>query len=241
MKKGFFLRIIVIVANFSTICGNCACRGIERSELKKLEQRSYSIANTFISDSCKKNMFTLFCPKPLISSSKHEEIIKVESGDYLIGNSEPNLKSDNELELKLVHVNKFFIDQYEVSNAKFSEFIKATKYVTQAEKYGDSFVFVGILSEFSRNNHSNNRVRNAPWWYKVKNASWKHPEGDGSTIIDRMNHPVVHVSWFDASAYCKWKKMRLPNEIEWEVACRGGKKNKLFPWGNKLKPRSQHW
>lgn len=149
--------------------------------------------------------------------------------------------SDYSICEKVVHVDEYHIDKYAVSNAQFDEFVETTGYITHAEKFGDSFVFDGILTDSQKHEYSNSRVMGAQWWYKINNTFWRQPEGITSTIHHRMDHPVVHVSWLDASSFCKWKNKRLPSEIEWEVACRGGKKNKLFPWGNKLKPKNQHW
>ncbi|XP_069793028.1 formylglycine-generating enzyme isoform X7 [Narcine bancroftii] len=110
----------------------------------------------------------------------------------------------------------------------------------QAETFGDSFVFEGLLSDKVKNSITQ-AVAAAPWWLPVKNASWNHPEGPDSNITKRMDHPVVHISWHNAVAYCTWAGKRLPTETEWEYACRGGLENRLFPWGNKLHPKGQHY
>uniref|UniRef100_A0A3Q3K2Q2 Sulfatase-modifying factor enzyme-like domain-containing protein n=1 Tax=Monopterus albus TaxID=43700 RepID=A0A3Q3K2Q2_MONAL len=139
-----------------------------------------------------------------------------------------------------VHVDSFYMDIQEVTNRQFQNFVNATGYVTEAEKFGDSFVFEGILSETVKNQITQ-AVAAAPWWLPVKGASWRHPEGPDSNITDRLNHPVIHVSWMDAVAYCSWASKRLPTEAEWEYACRGGLRDRLYPWGNKLNPKGQHY
>ncbi|XP_022428221.1 formylglycine-generating enzyme isoform X4 [Delphinapterus leucas] len=111
---------------------------------------------------------------------------------------------------------------------------------TKAEKFGDSFVFEGMLSEQVKSDIQQ-AVAAAPWWLPVKGANWRHPEGPDSTVLNRPDHPVLHVSWNDAVAYCTWAGKRLPTEAEWEYSCRGGLQNRLFPWGNRLQPKGQHY
>jgi formylglycine-generating enzyme len=83
-------------------------------------------------------------------------------------------------------------------------------------------------------------VAAAPWWRQVEGADWRHPEGPQSDVKGRQRHPVVHATWYDAVAYCRWAGGRLPSEAEWERAARGGLERKLFPWGDELEPGGQH-
>jgi len=170
-----------------------------------------------------------------------DDMVLIPSGTYFMGTDKPVFKDDRESPERPVNIDEFYLDKFEVSNAKFQQFVDATTYVTEAEKFGDSFVFKGQIDERVQEEYKDYRVANAVWWYKVRNVDWKHPEGEASDISQRLNHPVVHVSWADASNFCKWQGKRLPSEEEWEAACRGGKKGKLFPWGNKLNAKDQHW
>nr|XP_015202870.1 PREDICTED: sulfatase-modifying factor 1 [Lepisosteus oculatus] len=170
----------------------------------------------------------------------HNKMVLIPAGKFTMGTDEPAIPQDGEGPARTVHIQQFYMDVYEVSNLEFENFVNATGYVTDAEKFGDSFVYEGLLSEQVKTQISQ-AVAAAPWWLPVKGATWRHPEGPDSNISDRLNHPVLHVSWNDAMAYCSWAKKRLPTEAEWEFACRGGLENRLYPWGNKLLPKGQHY
>ncbi|XP_070814131.1 formylglycine-generating enzyme isoform X2 [Chaetodon trifascialis] len=164
----------------------------------------------------------------------------ISGGEFLMGTDDPGIPADGEGPQRLVHVDSFYMDIQEVTNQQFQSFVNATGYITEAEKYGDSFVFEGLLSD-SVKNQITQAVAAAPWWLPVKGANWRHPYGPDSNITDRLDHPVLHVSWADAVAYCSWFRKRLPTEAEWEYACRGGLTDRLYPWGNKLNPKGQHY
>ncbi|CAK6955680.1 formylglycine-generating enzyme [Scomber scombrus] len=170
----------------------------------------------------------------------HSQMVQISGGEFLMGTDNPGIPADGEGPPRLVHVDSFYMDIQEVTNRQFQSFVHATAYVTEAEKFGDSFVFEGILSETVKSQITQ-AVAAAPWWLPVKGANWRHPEGLDSNITDRLDHPVLHVSWADAVAYCSWTNKKLPTEAEWEYACRGGLKDRLYPWGNKLNPKGQHY
>lgn len=165
---------------------------------------------------------------------------KIEGGSFLMGTDDDvGFPADGEGPVREVTVDSFYIDRYAVTNAEFVQFVRDTGYTTDAEKFGWSFVFKDFLSP-DQEEYIQDNLPQAPWWYAVEGANWFRPEGPGSSIEDRLKHPVLHVSWRDAQAYCDWANKRLPTEAEWEYAARGGLEQKRFPWGDELRPEGEH-
>ena len=164
-------------------------------------------------------------------------MIELEGGSFRMGSDDRWAYPDDGETPRQVEVAAFGIDAVAVSNERFSEFAVATGHVTDAERYGWSFVFAGLLpDEFP----PTRGVAAAPWWRQVEGADWRHPHGPQSGVDDRLDHPVVHVSHNDVLAYCEWARARLPTEAEWEFAARGGLERKAFPWGDELEPGGEH-
>lgn len=171
----------------------------------------------------------------------------IPTGTFLMGGKSAEAQRD-ELPRRQVTVSAFFMDTHEVSNAEFAQFVEATAYKTIAERPVDwevlgkslppgtprppdsmlmpgSLVFTMVDKPVSASEYTE-------WWTWTVGANWRQPEGPGSHIGERMEHPVVHIAWEDAVAYANWAGKRLPTEAEWEWAAMGGLDDTKYPWGN---------
>jgi len=210
---------------------------------------------------------------PLDSKSQsYDGMVKIEGGTFTMGGTHrQDVESQHygsqprqdEFPKNTMLISSFWMDETEVTNAQFEAFVEATGYVTTAEQpiplseimsqlppgtpepdpallVASSLVF---QSPEQQADHRNYGVQD--WWKAVPGASWRHPQGKGSSIKGKESEPVIHVSWYDAQAYARWAGKRLPTEAEWEYAASGGaERTTVFPWGNDINensPKANFW
>jgi len=180
------------------------------------------------------------CPRATPRS--YDGMIRLEGGPFLMGNEDSDAwVSDGEGPVREVTVAPFWLDVTAVTNAAFAQFVAETGYKTEAERFGWSFVFHTLVPDkIRRKLGRDRRVEGLQWWIAVEGACWSKPEGPGSNVRKRQDHPVIHVSWNDAAAYAAWAGKRLPTEAEWEFAARGGLVGRKFCWGDELTPGGKH-
>lgn len=168
-------------------------------------------------------------------------MVTIPEGTFRMGSQSPEaFPDDGEGPVREIRLSAFQIDRCAVSNEAFDRFVQHTGYITEAERFGWSFVFAGLATRAARREASRGRVDAAPWWLAVEGADWRHPHGPESDLDSLDQHPVTHVSWNDAQMYAGWRGVRLPTEAEWERASRGGLDQALFPWGDELTPDGEH-
>jgi len=179
------------------------------------------------------------------------DMVWIPGGEFSMGGVNPvgmkdggNQPMNDARPVHRVYVDGFYMDATEVTNAQFAAFVKATGYVTVAERKPSKEEFPGVDENalvagsvvFNPPAHEVPLNNYMQWWSYVKGANWQHPLGPNSNLQGKENYPVVHIAWEDAMAYAKWAGKRLPTEAEWEFAARAGKAGELYTWGNQFRP-----
>ncbi|CAL1516812.1 Formylglycine-generating enzyme [Chitinophaga sp. MM2321] len=222
MTKFFYLSIILL-----PVLGGC---------IGNLAERNVSATADTVSSQGKSNSAEGSVPSDTLS------MVWIPAGSFRMGADDPAF-----LDTRPVHtvvLEGFWMDEHEVTNGEFEKFVNATNYITVAERPLNPADFPGVPIEslvegsvvFVPPSQAVSLDDPLQWWQYIHGASWRHPEGPGSTINGQQNNPVVHVCYEDAMAYAKWAGKRLPTEAEWEYAAQGGNQDQKYYWGSVLKP-----
>jgi len=162
------------------------------------------------------------------------DFVDIPAGTFTMGSDAPSRwPGDGEGPQRRITLDAYRIARHTVTNDQFAAFVRATGHVTDAERYGWTFVFHLFLPDDFPPTRA---VAAAPWWRQVEGGDWSHPFGPQSDLTDLGDHPVVHLSWNDAQAFCAWAGVRLATEAEWERAARGGLDGARYPWGDEFAP-----
>lgn len=258
MKKchiGFLIFILL------TACKNKALKQEETDSLSSAKLEALSCSNGFIGNDSMAYVegggaaFDSTIIYPATDMKLPAGMVMIPGGEFSMGGVDPTRMQGGGREamndaqpIHRVKISPFLMDATEVTNDQFAAFVKATGYVTLAEKkpsrdefpdvpeedlVAGSIVFTPTSGKVPLDNY-------LQWWRYERGANWRHPFGKSSDIRGKGDHPVVHVSWEDAMAYAKWAGKRLPTEAEWEFAARGGQAGDVYAWGNTYKKNGKH-
>lgn len=252
MKHHFLILLAFLLATFACSRNRPSSSGVPAGTTDSTRHPSAGLA-------CCSDLPDRFQTTPAPTTGTANPVIADLAGMVLIPGGKFMMGGDSiwgrpdEFPAHPVEISPFYMDIHEVTNRQFQAFVDATGYVTTAERKPDweelkkqvppgtpkppDEVMVAASLVFTPPNHAVPLDNPQVWWSWVPGADWKHPEGPQSNLAGREDHPVVHVSWDDAVAYCQWAGKRLPTEAEWEYAARGGAAAAIYPWGNELVTR----